>query len=201
MPKTPPTTKRPGPKPSGNAMTNAERQRRYIERLKAKADNPVTNDSELARQLRDLEQAFDSQRRELLRLQNQMRNAGVETLQDEIKQLRAEIQKHEESARASAQERARLESEIQRLKGNESAYREQIARFEARGTTRVSNDITPRGYPSDIKRLAVELADEGKPTSEVRAAILAAHGKAPDISNMAKLVGQWRATLARTRNA
>jgi hypothetical protein len=52
-----------------------------------------------------------------------------------------------------------------------------------------------RGYPTDIKRLAVKLADEGQPTAEIRAAILAAHGKAPDISNLARLVRQWRAAL------
>lgn len=54
----------------------------------------------------------------------------------------------------------------------------------------------PRGYPTDIKRLALKLADEGQPTPEIRAAILAAHGKAPDISNLARLVRQWRAALA-----
>lgn len=61
--------------------------------------------------------------------------------------------------------------------------------------TTTSTTKPPRAYPTDIKRLAVELADQGKPTAEIRAAILAEHGKAPDISNLARLVRQWREAL------
>jgi hypothetical protein len=58
-----------------------------------------------------------------------------------------------------------------------------------------------RGYPTDIKRRAVKLADQGQPTPEIRPANLAAHGKAPDISNLARLVRQWRAALDREPSA
>lgn len=70
------------------------------------------------------------------------------------------------------------------------------AKPEAVTVTKAPDPVTvARGYPSDIKRLAVKLADEGKSTAEIRAAILAAHGKAPDISNLARLARAWRAAL------
>ena len=52
-----------------------------------------------------------------------------------------------------------------------------------------------RGYPPEVKRRAVALADAGKPTREIHAAILEACGRAPDISNLARLVRSWRAGI------
>ena len=49
-----------------------------------------------------------------------------------------------------------------------------------------------RGYPPEVKALAVRMADEGQPTTAIRAAILDRLGRAPDISNMARLVRSWR---------
>jgi hypothetical protein len=52
-----------------------------------------------------------------------------------------------------------------------------------------------QGYPTDIKRLAVKLTDEGMRCGEIREAIIAAHGKAPDSSNLARLIRQWRTQI------
>lgn len=49
------TPKRRGRQPSGKAMTAAERQRRYIERLKAKADIPVTDANQVEALAREVE--------------------------------------------------------------------------------------------------------------------------------------------------
>jgi hypothetical protein len=51
-----------------------------------------------------------------------------------------------------------------------------------------------RGYPPEVKRMAAELLDAGASSREIRAAILKAHGKAPDGRNIARLVRSWRTT-------
>ncbi|UHD17390.1 hypothetical protein [Thiocapsa bogorovii] len=53
-----------------------------------------------------------------------------------------------------------------------------------------------RGYSPEVRRMALSMADAGISSREIVDAIKAAHGKAPDLSNMAKLLRQWRATLA-----
>ncbi len=50
-----------------------------------------------------------------------------------------------------------------------------------------------RGYSVEVRRLALDMADQGRSSREIVEAIQAAHGKAPDLSNMAKLLRQWRA--------
>lgn len=55
-----------------------------------------------------------------------------------------------------------------------------------------------RGYPPEVKRMAVELLDAGATSQEIRAAILKAHGKAPDRRNIARLVRSWRTEPARS---
>ena len=49
-----------------------------------------------------------------------------------------------------------------------------------------------RGYPVEVQRMAVALADAGQSAREIREAIIAAVGRAPDTNNMAKLVRRWR---------
>jgi hypothetical protein len=51
-----------------------------------------------------------------------------------------------------------------------------------------------RGYPTEVKSMAVELLDAGASSRDIRAAILKACGKAPDRRNVARLVRSWRAT-------
>lgn len=49
-----PEAKKPGRPPTGSAMTGAERQRQYIERIKARAPTPDTGETaELRRKLAD----------------------------------------------------------------------------------------------------------------------------------------------------
>lgn len=49
-----------------------------------------------------------------------------------------------------------------------------------------------RGYTPEVKALAVRLADEGRTNAEILTAIRSACDKAPDGSNLAKLLRSWR---------
>jgi hypothetical protein len=49
-----------------------------------------------------------------------------------------------------------------------------------------------RSYPIEVQMMAVKLTDEGLSSREVREAILRDQGRAPSVSNMAKLVKRWR---------
>lgn len=53
-----------------------------------------------------------------------------------------------------------------------------------------------RGYPIEVQRLAVQMADADAPSRDIRAAIMERLGRAPSVSNVAKLVSRWRAALA-----
>jgi len=55
--------------------------------------------------------------------------------------------------------------------------------------------LPPRGYPIEVKRLAVQMADAGKPSPEICEAILAAHGKTLGVSNLGRQVRRWRVAL------
>ena len=52
--------------------------------------------------------------------------------------------------------------------------------------------VTDRGYPSEVRRMALGMADEGKSSREIADAIKAKLGRCPDVRNMAKLVRRWR---------
>lgn len=147
---------KPGPKPTGEALSNAERQRRYMERLKA---NRVTN--------------------AVAELQAELASA-----RDQAERLQADLIEALALVGHLQAENARLKAALNPVTDADSA------------TGKPVTDGKPRGYPAEIKALAVRLADEGNPTTEIRAAILEACGRAPDISNMARLVRQWRAALA-----
>lgn len=54
---------------------------------------------------------------------------------------------------------------------------------------------TRRSYPIEVQRLAVGMADEGKSSREIAAAIEDRVGRAPDVRNMAKLIQRWRSAL------
>ena len=144
--------KKPGPKPTGKALTAAERQRRYMERLKA---NRVTD--------------------------------GVAELQTELTQARDHAERLQaDNARLLAMN-AELQAEVKRLAA-------EVDRLTA-ASNPVTDGVKPRGYPPEVKALAVKMADEGQPTTAIRATILEACGRAPDTSNMARLVRQWRAAI------
>lgn len=53
-------------------------------------------------------------------------------------------------------------------------------------------EIQSRGYPDDIRSLAIALTDEGKTNAEIRAAIRSRLGRAPDKGNLPRLVRSWR---------
>lgn len=55
--------------------------------------------------------------------------------------------------------------------------------------------VTRRSYPTEVQRLAVAMADEGKSSREIVEAIKAEVGRAPDVRNMAKLIKSWRSTV------
>lgn len=57
--------------------------------------------------------------------------------------------------------------------------------------------ISPRTYPVAVQRMAVELADNGATSREVREAIQKAEGRAPESSNLAKMLRLWRKALSR----
>ncbi len=56
----------------------------------------------------------------------------------------------------------------------------------------------PRHFSREARLLGIRLADAGKPSGEICAAIEAAHGKAPDPTNLAKLLRGWRKAVALT---
>ncbi|MBK1725315.1 hypothetical protein, partial [Thiocystis violacea] len=126
--------KRRGPKPTGTAMTSAERQRRYIERLKAgaKADNPVTN--------ADDEAASDSVRiakGELERLRAEcLSSAGtISRLSKDRDILTGQLRKLDGAADTIERLRADLAArdvEIQRLKTEVAQAQEKAAAARAR---------------------------------------------------------------------
>lgn len=59
-----------------------------------------------------------------------------------------------------------------------------------------------RGYPVEIKRMAVEMFDAGKPTAEIRQAILDQLGRAPRMDNIKRQIDeQWRKALAKAEAA
>ncbi|EIC19507.1 hypothetical protein [Thiorhodovibrio frisius] len=163
----PETSKRRGPKPTGQALSGAERQRRYMQRLKGKA---VTDRVSAPAVSDELPAA-------------RARIAELETL---VANLRT-------SERASKIEANRLTRERDEARAELAAIKALPARPSPAQNT--VTDDKPRGYPTEVKALAVRMADEGKETKEIRAAILEACGKAPDISNLARLMRQWRAAL------
>jgi chromosome segregation ATPase len=146
---------KPGPKPTGKALSNAERQRRYMERLKA---NRVTN--------------------AVAELQTELASA-----RDHAERLQAELTEARALVGHLQAENARLTAALNPVSDADSATEKPVTNGKA------------RGYPAEIKAMAVRLADEGQPTTEIRAAILDRLGRAPDISNMARLVRSWRAAL------
>jgi hypothetical protein len=56
--------------------------------------------------------------------------------------------------------------------------------------------VSTRTYPVAVQRMAVELADRGATSREVREAILKAEGRAPASSNLAKMLRLWRSALS-----
>lgn len=143
-----PETKRRGPKPTGQALSGAERQRRYMERLKGKT---VTD------------------------------RVSAPAVSDELPAARARI--------------AELETLVATLERERDEARAELAAIKALPArpSPAQNTVTddkPRGYPTEVKAAAVALADAGKTTPEIRAAILEACGRAPDITNLARLVRQ-----------
>jgi hypothetical protein len=54
---------------------------------------------------------------------------------------------------------------------------------------------TRRGYPVEVQRLAVDMADQGKSSREIQAAITAMVGRAPDTRNVAKIIRRWRSAI------
>ena len=52
-----------------------------------------------------------------------------------------------------------------------------------------------RGYPIEIQRLAVGMADDGKSSRQIHDEIMGRLGRAPSVSNVAKLVKSWRASI------
>ena len=62
-------------------------------------------------------------------------------------------------------------------------------------TGRATGSASPHsnpGYPPDVKKLAVEMADQGAAPAEIRSTILDRCGRAPDRKNVAKLIRTWR---------
>ncbi len=59
----------------------------------------------------------------------------------------------------------------------------------------VSVTVTRRGYPIEAQQMAVGMADEGKSSREIVAAIEELVGRAPAVSNLQKLIKGWRAAL------
>ena len=62
-------------------------------------------------------------------------------------------------------------------------------------TGRATGSASPHsnpGYPPDVKKLAVEMADRGAAPAEIRSTILDRCGRAPDRKNVAKLIRTWR---------
>ncbi len=56
----------------------------------------------------------------------------------------------------------------------------------------VTVTVTSRGYPVEVQRLAVDMADQGKSSREIVEVIRGKVGRAPDPSNMSKLIKGWR---------
>ncbi len=54
---------------------------------------------------------------------------------------------------------------------------------------------TRRSYPIEVQRLAIDMADRGKSSREIQAAIMERCGRAPAVSNLAKLIKNWRSTV------
>ena len=59
-------------------------------------------------------------------------------------------------------------------------------------------DIAPAAkptpdYPPEARRLAVGMKDAGAQNKEIRAALIAHCGRAPDARSLARLIGRWRA--------
>lgn len=64
-------------------------------------------------------------------------------------------------------------------------------------TQPVTQDVTqaPGAYPLEVKRLALQMQDQGQPNRVIAAAILARTGRKPDSKNMGALLRAWRKAL------
>ena len=69
---------RPGPKPTGNALTPAEKQRRYRERLKAKQQQQPEIVMSLKTELSGLREALNAGNQELARLDDENQRLKLE---------------------------------------------------------------------------------------------------------------------------
>lgn len=89
-------------------------------------------------------------------------------------------------------------SHAREVENSATVAEKQPKETQAKSETVAENKGKAQSYPTEVKAMAVDLADAGKPTAEVRAAILDSCGRAPDISNLARLVRRWRAAIAKT---
>ena len=69
---------RPGPKPTGNALTPAEKQRRYRERLKEKQQQQPEIVMSLKTELSGLKEALNAGNQELARLDDENQRLRLE---------------------------------------------------------------------------------------------------------------------------
>ncbi len=97
--------------------------------------------------------------------------------------------------------RARLPFEVERIAG-ELVRRLSVAATEIESvaetvipeplTVAETNKGEARGYPAAVQRMALGMADRGDKPADVRAAIMAACGKAPSRQNFGKSLRRWR---------
>ncbi|EIC23790.1 hypothetical protein [Thiorhodovibrio frisius] len=186
------TPKRRGRPSTGKALTSAERMRRVREKARLAFDSEETPDlSQLpdSALLDYLRQAYQA------RMTWHMASAAKELFQRaNARGARYPLRPSFERIEPEADIPATVTKKESTTGGDDSpAIPATVAENKPEASPTLSDK--PRGYPTEVKRLAVRLTDEGKETKAIRAAILEACGKAPDISNLARLVRQWRASI------
>lgn len=117
------TAPKRGRKPTGKALTNAERQRRYIERLKAKAEIPASGGKQP--ELKDARLQIETQRAIIGTLENQ-RDAATQKAATQAESHRRELS-------AITKDRDALEARLKAVSDEleQARAREQEARREA----------------------------------------------------------------------
>ena len=135
--------------------------------------------------------------------------------QETLARLRALAQPHEPAAQVIARALLALEAQDAAQDSSAapppgSALAQRLAALEARlaaleapsvSTAPVASPRSPTSagsphsrpdYPPEVRRLAVQLADDGVQPGEIRQRIAEACGRAPDSKNIGKLIRHWR---------
>jgi hypothetical protein len=181
--------KRRGRPTTGKALTSAERMARIREKARAAlraevpADLSDLPDSALLDYLR---QAFQE------RLTWHMADAVRELFKRANASARYPVQPTFERIEPEADNPVTV---TEKDAGAEAENLVTVTEKDADIPVTVTKKSSRHAYSTETKAMAVAMADRGESSRAIHAAILETCGRAPDISNLARLVRSWRETV------